>query len=78
VEVGEGGVLVRSYTAAVSAAESQRMRIWGMLTVVVDGVCVELGVVGSSRLLEVLLCACAEVVVRYQVWGDRLGSDLLS
>jgi hypothetical protein len=42
-----------------------------MLTVVVDGVCVELGVVESSRLLEVLLCAYAEVVVRYQVWGHR-------
>jgi hypothetical protein len=34
-----------------------------MLTVVVDGVCAELGVLVSSRLLRVVLYASAEVVV---------------
>jgi hypothetical protein len=69
-EVGGGGVFARSYNAAVSAEGSPRARSWAVLTVVVDGVCVELLVVGSSRLREVLLCASAEVVVRYQVWGQ--------
>jgi hypothetical protein len=67
VEDCSGGVFARPYNAAVSAAESLRTRLWAVLTVVVDSVCVKLGVVESSRLLEVLLCACAEVVVRYQV-----------
>jgi hypothetical protein len=69
VEDGGGGVLVRSCTAEVSAAESLCTRLWVVLTVVVDGVCVELLIVGSSHLREVLLCACAEVVVRYGVFG---------
>jgi hypothetical protein len=70
VEDGGGGVLVRSCTAKVSAAESLRTRLWAVLTVVVDGVCVELLIVGSSRLREILLCASAEVIVRYQGWGQ--------
>jgi hypothetical protein len=68
-EVGRGGVFVRSYNAAISAAKSLRARSWAVLTVIVDGVGVELGVVESTRLLEVLLCAYAEVVVRYGVSG---------
>jgi hypothetical protein len=68
-EVGGGGVFMRSYNAAISAAESLGARSWAMLTVIVDGVGVELGVVEPTRLLEVLLCACAEVVVRYGVLG---------
>jgi hypothetical protein len=71
-------VLVRSYTAEVSAAESLRTHLWAVLTVVVDGVCVELLVIGSSRLREVLLCASAEVVIRYKVWGYRRCSIQLS
>jgi hypothetical protein len=68
-EVGSGGVFVRSYNAAVSAVESLRARSWAVLTAIVDGVGGELGVVEPTRLLEVLLCACAEVVIRYGVLG---------
>jgi hypothetical protein len=64
VEVGGGGVLVRSCAAAaVSGAVSQRTHSWAVLTVVVDSVCVELLIMGSSRLREVLLCTTAEVVI---------------
>jgi hypothetical protein len=78
VEDGGGGVLARSCTAEVSAAESLRTRLWAVLTVVVDSICVELLVVGSSRLREVLLYASAEIVVRYKVWGYRRCSIQLS
>jgi hypothetical protein len=71
-EVGGGGDSVRSYNAVVSAAESLRARSWAILTVIVDGVGVELGVVEPTRLLEVPLCACAEVAVRYGVLGPLL------
>jgi hypothetical protein len=77
-EVGGGGVFLRSCNAVVSAAESLCARSRAVLTVIVDGVGVELGVVEPTRLLEVLLCACAEVVVRYKVWGHRRCSIQLS
>lgn len=71
MEDGGGGVLVRSCAATVSAVEDQRTRVLVMLTVIVDGVCIKLGVMKPSRLREVLLCACAKVVVLYAVWGHR-------
>jgi hypothetical protein len=78
VEDGGGGVFARSCSAAVSAAGSQGQRVGAVLTVVVDGLCVELGVVEPPCLLEVLLYACAEVVVRYKVLGCRCCSIQLS
>jgi hypothetical protein len=63
VEDRGGGVFVRSYNAAVSAAKSLRTRLWAVLTKIVCGVCLEIGVVESFRLLEVRLCASTGDVV---------------
>jgi hypothetical protein len=78
VEDGGGGVLGRSCITKVSAVVRLRTLLWVVLTLVVDGICDELIVVGSSCLREVSLCASAEVVVRYKVWGHRRCSIQLS
>jgi hypothetical protein len=71
--MGKGNVRAETHPSMYSEEIGLRTYLWAVLTVVVHSVCVELLVVGSSRLREVLLYASTEIVVRYKVQGHRPG-----